>query len=196
MPILDRYGMYTPYWLKIDSDLNREHQGVAYEPRAIGTNHSLDIGLHAEPRRRSVHVIQLQHRLVRHRRLMVHPFRFAQVAGELAEDREQAESVLTARGQRTLVQQTRVGKIFDGVYVRRRIGESKQSRQAALCSRFRVEQSLLRQAIHHPCSSDLVRHKLSQRLRVIEAAELESSGVVPVEQVLRRVSKFLEKRDS
>jgi len=52
---------------------------------------------------------------VRHRRLMVHPLRFAQVAGELAEDCEQGQRVLTARGNETMVQQTRIAKIFEGV---------------------------------------------------------------------------------
>jgi hypothetical protein len=96
--------------LKIDSDLNREHQGVAYEPRTIGTDYSLDIRLHVEPGRRILHVIQLEDRFVRHRRLMVHPLRFAQIAGELAEDCEQAQRVLTALRHQTLVQQPRFGK--------------------------------------------------------------------------------------
>ena len=36
-------------------------------------------------RRRIVHVIQLEDWFVRHRRLMVHTLRFAQIAGELAD---------------------------------------------------------------------------------------------------------------
>lgn len=97
----------------------------------------MDIGLHAEPWRRVVEVVQLEDCLMRHRRLMAHPFRFAQIAGELAEDCEQAQGILTTRRNQTLIQQSRIAKIFDGVDVRRRIGEAKQSRQPALGSQFR-----------------------------------------------------------